>query len=444
MQTGCGLRPEAIITALLGGLLAATAMSAVPESGERAPSSDSGLNIAQAVALAVQRNSALAALQARADAQGHKPSQAGALPDPSLSLGLLNLPVDSFALDQEPMTQLRIGINQTLPFPGKRQLRRDAAQFEARAAAGDVAEYRERLKADVRETWWLLLYLDRALTIVANNKSLMRDLVATAETRYVVGEGLQQDLLLAQLELSRLTGRELRLQGQHRRKLAKFNRLLERQPAQPLRPVPAKRDVRLPELPSRAELLSQAGTVRSMLAARRQRLKAAELRARLAQKELHPDFSVGAAYGIRQSPDPFRRLERPDFFSLMFSVKLPLHASVKQRRAVAQHDSELSEQQYMLQAALRTVEAEVAGNLADYAAARDEVLLLKTAIIPQAQQTVASMLAGYQVDEVDFFNVINGQLTLYNAEIEYWQGLSRAKASLARLAAATGLENLYE
>ncbi len=66
------------------------------------------------------------------------------------------------------------------------------------------------------------------------------------------------------------------------------------------------------------------------------------------------------------------------------------------------------------------------------------------AIIPQAQQTVAAMLAAYQVNEVDFLNVINGQLALYNAQINYWEALSEAKRSLAALAAAVGMENLYE
>jgi outer membrane protein TolC len=54
------------------------------------------------------------------------------------------------------------------------------------------------------------------------------------------------------------------------------------------------------------------------------------------------------------------------------------------------------------------------------------------------------MLAGYQVNEVDFLNVVNGQLTLYNAQINYWTVLAKAKSALAGLAAAVGKETLYE
>lgn len=97
-----------------------------------------------------------------------------------------------------------------------------------------------------------------------------------------------------------------------------------------------------------------------------------------------------------------------------------------------------------MQDTLREVQAAVSGNLANYLAARDQVSLLDTAIIPQARQTVASMLAGYQVNQVDFLNLVNTQITLYNAQISYWESLSAAKQSLAKLASAIGVEALYE
>jgi outer membrane protein TolC len=97
-----------------------------------------------------------------------------------------------------------------------------------------------------------------------------------------------------------------------------------------------------------------------------------------------------------------------------------------------------------MQDTLREVQAAVTGSLARYQAARDQATLLETAIIPQAQQTVSSMLAGYQVNQVDFLNLVNTQITLYNAQINYWESLGRAKQALAQLASAAGQEALYE
>jgi outer membrane protein TolC len=54
------------------------------------------------------------------------------------------------------------------------------------------------------------------------------------------------------------------------------------------------------------------------------------------------------------------------------------------------------------------------------------------------------MLAGYQVNEVDFLNVVNAELRLFNSQVSYWEALGNAKASLAQLATAVGEESLYE
>lgn len=111
------------------------------------------------------------------------------------------------------MTQLQFGISQRLPFPGKLSLKQGAAEQEAEAAGDDVKELRLKLRRDVEVRWWRLFYLDRALAIVAANQNLLRQFVEIAKTCYIVGQGLQQDVLLAQLELSRLVDLHLQLES---------------------------------------------------------------------------------------------------------------------------------------------------------------------------------------------------------------------------------------
>jgi len=57
---------------------------------------------------------------------------------------------------------------------------------------------------------------------------------------------------------------------------------------------------------------------------------------------------------------------------------------------------------------------------------------------------VASMLAGYQVNKVDFLNLIRAQITLYNYQTTLWQTISEGHAISAKLVAAVGEENIYE
>jgi len=402
------------------------------------------LTVEAAVELALTHNPGLAALGAQSDALGHIPAQAGALPDPVVSLNALNFPVDTFDFDQEPMTQMQLAVSQSIPFPGKRKLKRAAAESEAQAGIAQVAEQRDALTGAVRAAWWKLLYFDQALEIVAQNKNLMRDFIRIAQTKYSVGTGLQQDVLLAQLELSRLLDREARLRGRQRGARAELNTLLDRRPDRETVLAKALLNTKLPELPAETVLLNQAAQSRNLLEVHRNLVAAADERLALAERDRYPDFRVGAGYGFRQGQDASRGGDRSDFFSVMLSVNVPLYFGSKQSEAIEQRNSERSRSKFSLSSAVRSIEADVARNLASYEAAREQVQLLNTAIIPQAQQTVSAMLSAYQVNEVDFLNVINGQLTLYNAEIDYWEALSNAKQSLAAVAAAVGMETLYE
>jgi outer membrane protein TolC len=402
------------------------------------------LELEGAVEIALRDSPELAGLQARAEAMRTMPSQAGALPDPMLSLNAMNLPANSFEVDQEAMTQMQLALSQSFPFPGKRKLRRQAIEYQVGAADSMLAERRSAIVGQVRAAWWRLMNLDRAIRIVQQNKDLMRDFIDIAQTKYRVGNGLQQDVLLAQLELSRLLDRELKLVGGRSVEQAELNALMG-QPANRAITLPdSPPNTVLPELPAEATLLAQAAHTRPLIDVQRDLIEAARTRLDLAEKDRYPDFRLGVGYGFRQGIDPIRMTDRSNLVTVMLSINVPLYAGSKQSRAVEQRSHEVSRQMFEMHDTLREVEATVARNYADYNAARDQVALLETAIIPQAQQTVSSMLAGYQVNEVDFLNVVNTQITLYNAQINYWESLGRAKQALAGLASAIGTEALYE
>ena len=159
-----------LITVFLALMVPAPAFTATPVEGGTA----SVLSLENAVAIAIEGNPGLAEMRSRAEAMAAIPLQAGALPDPMVSLNALNFPTDSFDRDQEAMTQLQIGIEQSLPFPGKLGLKERAAEFEADAVASNVDETQLRLMHKVKQAWWQIVYLDRALEIVSRNQDLLR------------------------------------------------------------------------------------------------------------------------------------------------------------------------------------------------------------------------------------------------------------------------------
>ena len=399
------------------------------------------LTLQAALDIAAQNNPNLAKMQARAKAIAAIPSQAGTLPDPVISFSALNLPVDSFDLAQEDMTQLQGGISQTIPFPGKLALREQTAAYQAEAARYDVTEVHWHLLHHVKKIWWSLFYLDRALDIIGTNQALLRQFVKIALTKYEVGEGLQQDALLAQLELSRLLDNEIKLTRARHKSRAQLNALLNR-PADQKIIMPAEVSTRLPTLPSEADLFQYAENTRASLAAKREIINAAQSRLELAKKDIYPDFNIGAFYGGRS--DNLSGQERADFLSLKLSMTVPVFASSKQQKAIDQRHSELNQQRYALQAQWNQIRADISIAYSDFQQTKNQVTLYSSGIIPQARQTVASMLSGYQVNKVDFLNLVRSQVTLYNYETQYWKALSEANQALAQLTAVVGKEDIYE
>lgn len=125
-------------------------------------------------------------------------------------------------------------------------------------------------------------------------------------------------------------------------------------------------------------------------------------------------------------------------------MNIPIFFGRKQAKAVDQRNSELMQQKYKLQDEWNKVRTQISQSYSDFLRASEQVTLFKTGIIPQARQTVASMLAGYQVNKVDFLNLVRSQITLLNHEMKYWQAFTEANQSLAEIMAAAGKEEIYE
>ncbi|MBL4799435.1 MAG: TolC family protein [Oleispira sp.] len=407
---------------------------------------DSSMILAEslAVEIAVRDNPNLAQMQARYLALSAIPSQAGSLPDPIISLGTANFPTDSFSRDQEAMTQIKIGFSQEFPFPGKLDLKEEAAEFDALGARYTVDEVRLQLIMRVKSKWWQLYYVEQALITVDLNQALLRQLISVAKTKYKTGKGLQQDVLLAQLELSKLMDQQIQLQAIRRNQAIQLNILMNR---------PANNTVLLPEQVSKEmpvisdeEILYQLAEVaRPQLKQVQSRIDAARTRLDLARRNYYPDFNLGVSYGNRIGDNPASiGGERSDLLSVMVGVKIPLYAGRKQSKAVSQKHSELQKNRYALIDEKGLVLAAISTAISDYRQSKQQFSLFGSGIVPQAQQTVASMLAGYQVSEVDFLNLVRSQMTLFNYQLQYWKALSNAHQALARLEAAVGKESIYE
>jgi len=265
-----------------------------------------------------------------------------------------------------------------------------------------------------------------------------------AKTKYETGTGLQQDVLLAQLELSRLLDQEIKVKAMRQNQAIALNVLMD---------MPRRDSVTLtgfvpqllPALPAKEIYFDLAEQYRPLLKKKETDIEAASSRLKVAEKDTLPDFTVGVIYGDRRGdyPPPMGGT-RDNFLSLMLGVRVPLYSSRKQSKVIDQRSAELQQSYYASQDETGKVMGAISTAMTEYDRAREEFSLYEKGIIPQASQTVQSMLAGYQVNEVDFLNLIRSQVTLLNYQLQYWKTFTEAKQSLARLEAAVGEESIYE
>lgn len=399
------------------------------------------LDLSTAQEIALSENPGIAEMQSRYEALLEVAPQQAAFPDPVIKIGAMNFPWDEFDRNQEPMTQLQLGVSQVFPFPGKLGLREDVAQFEAVAALHSVDEMRLNLSRNVAVTWWECFFLDRSLETLQQNLTLLRQFVDIATAKYEVGKGLQQDVLLAQLELSKALDREITLGAMRDQRRIRLNLLLGRVPDIPVM-LPARTGAPDKTIEPQARLYERAEKSRPILARHAATIDASESRLELAKKDYYPDFKVGVTYGNRDE-DKLGR-SRQDFLSVMLSINVPLYAGSRQDRKVQQRNRELARSHYALADAKNLVRSTIAAALTDYRRATRQVDLFEQGIIPQARQTVESMMAGYQVNQVDFLNLVRSQVTLFNFELQYWKSIAEMNQALAKLRAAVGEENIHE
>ena len=398
----------------------------------------------KAIALALANNPNLAQMQARYEAMKNIPSQVQTLPDPILTLGTMNFPTDSFDRTQEAMTQLQIGVSQAFPFPGKLTLKGDVAEFEAKAAFYDVAEMRLLLAKNVSHKWWQLFYLDRAIETVDKNQALLKQFIEVAKTKYTTGKGLQQDVLLSQLELSKLINQKIQIVALKDTQMIQLNILMDITPRSIIT-LSKELNFNQADLLAEEQLYELAMRSRPLLNKHKQLISAAKSRLDLAERDYYPDFNVGVTYGDRigQNPQPMGG-DRADLFSIKLGIKIPLYAGSKQSYKVKQRINEQFKSKYAYADESNQVKADIARFITDYRRSEQQRSLFETGILPQARQTVQSMLAGYQVSEVDFLNLVGSQVTLFNYELQFWQSVSQSNQALASIQASIGKENIYE
>jgi outer membrane protein TolC len=422
-----------------------------------APAAGAALSLAEAVATAQRYDPWLQASNYRQQSLEAQAVAAGTLPDPMVDLGFANLPTDSFEFDQEAMTQFKVGLVQTFPRGDSRTLSQQRLEVLGNQFPYQREERRAQLAVTVANAWLELWRAQESVRLIEADRKLFENLVDAAQSSYAstAGHTRQQDLIRAQLELTRL---EDRLSVLQERRDAARSRLGEW-----LRPPPAGTGdsgdwtpglFALPPLAQdlpHIELLHPelfqggAAPVPAALADLMRehpallildnRIDASRLDVELARQKYHPEWKVNASYGYRE--DGPTGQARPDFFSIGLAFDLPLFTSRRQDKQVqsALADAEASRSDRLL--ALRGMVADFETRYARLRRLDERQELYRERLLPEMAEQAEASLTAYTRDDGDFAEAVRARIAELNARIE------ALDIEVARLQTIVGLNYFF-
>ena len=377
---------------------------------------------------ALANNPEIRAMEQRWRAAQARPSQQGSLPDPILNTAYHNESFDRFRQGSGDFSFLRFGAEQEVPFPGKLGLKETVA---AREADREGALYRATVLGvltRLRVAYDDYYLAHKSIEIVRSNKDLLERLTQAAEARYQVGEGLQQDVARAHVELSILIGRLTTLEQVRQSASAMLNAVLNRPPAAPLG---------TPAAVEKRPLTYALDQLEALARERSPNLKAAEFdvaRAEtnldLAKRQYYPDFVLRADY--------FNKAGLVPEWEVGAGVRVPLYFWRKQAFGVREAAAGVEE----ARASRRGTSQEVLARLRDLhaqATSAERLAELYGAVVgPQAELSLDSASAAYQVGKVDFLTLLNNFTVLNDYRLRYHEELANFDKAVARLEEAAG------
>lgn len=338
------------------------------------------------------------AMRFEADARRQQVISAGALDDPMFKVEWMEIDKSSPNLNPNKVGGMQYTVSQALPLWGKRDIKTRAAQASAEAAGQTVATTRAQIRAEIRQAYAQWYRALGSLRINEEQTALLKQMEAAANQRYALGKATQAEALRLQTELSMQSNEALGLQNAVEQARAALAAWLNVQPRDL-----AGQPQQLPSLSPAGESdrwLDAARTQNPELAALRKEAEAARARMELAGLNSRPDLNVGLIAN--------QMGKRVNSYGLMLEFSLPLQQGAK-RAEQSEAAAMLMKVQADEETRLRMIERDVNQMNAMANTAQRQIELLDKTLLPQAELTLQSVLAGFSAGRGEFPMLLEAQ-----------------------------------
>jgi outer membrane protein, heavy metal efflux system len=377
------------------------------------------------------QNPDLMAMKNKYLAKEYLSQQQGTLPDPQFAFTQWIDPVETRVGPQQNIFSL----SQKIPFPGKLGLMEDITYADAE---GDKWQYNAAVLTliyNIKLNWYDLYLTDQSLVILKDYYSLLKDFSDAAAAKYATGQGIQSQVLKAQVEHSTIKTRILELQRQRYSLQAALNHLRNR-PAVDEIPALLKIDSTFSETPfddSLQVLYEKRPEYQASLKAVQQ----ARWQQDLAEKNWFPDLTIQANYITVADKNSMAADAGKDAWGVMLGLNLPLWFSGRNAQVEQSRKNVIMRQQQT-----ENIKNQIQNNIADLkfkaVSTRETIDLYKNILIPQAENSFESALAAYRSGNLGFLELLDAERMLLQLRLTFLKEKVNYRKIIAAIERETG------
>ncbi|EOB3673853.1 TolC family protein [Vibrio vulnificus] len=365
---------------------------------------------------------------------------ASTLMDPKLKVGFGGLPVDSFKFDEDPMTNISVGLMQQFERGSTLELQSKKASQQADGMALQVAAREREVANGITQLWLELGYQQQAERVLLENQRLMRELESFISTNYSIGKSEAQDLLNAQLQVSQLEEKLQTNQQMQRRILSQMSEWLGSEWLYQQRDLKASNQLNWDAL---ERLLSASSTTQHfaqlaqhpMVQMANANIAVSQTQVELAEQSYTPQFGVEVMYAYRQANN-MKGEPASDLVSAYLTMDIPLFTGNRQDRAHAAAQYQVGAAQSQKDLLLAQMNAKVNALLVDRSNLEQRLERYQNTLLEQAKARTKAVERGYQNSTAQFNDVIAATRDELAVELESQRlltDLNQVNSNLAML-----------
>lgn len=392
---------------------------------ERPADAPAALALDQAIAWALEKSPVLGASSARADAATASRSQAGALPNPEVSIEAENIYGDG-PYDGLDGAEITYGVSQLVELPGKRGNRVRVADAEKTKIhyARDAA--RLDLIRDVTTAFAELATAQQEVTILEEERNLATEVRDSVSAKVQAGKEPPIQRNKAEIELSAsgiALERALRNLTTKKQALASLmggdtgDFIVTMDSLPPLSapdPLESYR-TRLPQTPDVKSLDADVNQAKAGLS--------------LEKANVMPDptFNLGV-----------RDFREDDSQAFVAGISIPFPVFNLNRAGVERAGHDLNAAMLDQRGAHLSLDTQLMSAYGDFASAYSEASALQTSVLPGAEEAFSFAREGYNAGKFGYLEVLDAQRTLFDARKQFNESVldyHRQRAAIERMTA---------